>query len=74
MSKFISIAEHISRLQEIRARVPASLDAASTDDPNASGDPSLDAAALNVAIHELSQPVSVRLYATATHVRRESGA
>ena len=67
MSKFISTTEHISRLREIRARVPASLEAASTDDP------SLDAIALNVAIHELSQPVSARLYANATHVRREIG-
>ena len=73
MSKFISTTEHLSRLQEIRDRVPASLDAASADDPNPSSDPSLDAAALNVAIHELSQSVSVRLYATAGHVRREIG-
>lgn len=73
MSKFISTTEHLSRLREIRDRVPASLDAASADDPNASSDPSLDVAALNVAIHELSQPVSARLYANATHVRREIG-
>lgn len=73
MSKFISTTEHLSRLREMRDRVPASLDAASADDPNASSDPSLDAAALNVAIRELSQPVSVRLYATAGHVRREIG-
>ena len=73
MSRFISTVEHISRLQTILARVPASLDAASTDDPNSSSEPSLDAATLNVAIHELSQPVSARLYANASHVRREIG-
>jgi hypothetical protein len=73
MSRFISTTEHISRLQEIRDRVPVSLDAASADDPKASSDPSLDAEALNVAIHELSQTVGERLYSTATHVRREIG-
>lgn len=69
----MSTTEHIRRLQEIRDRVPASVDAASADDLRSSSDSSSDAAALNVAIHELSQPVSARLYANATHVRREIG-